>query len=245
MEQIIATLPNRTEEVSGSQAKIGTISVANPGLHIDVVSPSIVREPSALYYISKRAIDIVLAVLGIIALIPVFVIIAACIKLDDGEDILHFREIIGKNGRRFYALKFRTMRIDADEYLAKRPELMRKYQQNMKLERDPRVTRVGRFLRKTSLDELPQLLNVLVGQMSLVGPRIIHPSELPRYGECAQKRLSVSPGITGLWQISGRQHISYDERVLLDMRYIDNRSLLVDLTIILKTLKVFIVHTGA
>ena len=137
------------------------------------------------------------------------------------------------------------MRIDADDYLAKRPELMRKYQQNMKLERDPRVTRVGRFLRKTSLDELPQLLNVLVGQMSLVGPRIIHPSELPRYGECAQKRLSVSPGITGLWQISGRQHISYDERVLLDMRYIDNRSLLVDLTIILKTLKVFIVHTGA
>jgi exopolysaccharide production protein ExoY len=245
MEQIIATLPNRAEEVPGSQAKIGTISAANPGLHIDVVSPSVVREPSTLYYISKRAIDIVLAVLGIIALIPVFVIIAAYIKLDDGQDILHFREIIGKNGRRFYAIKFRTMRIDADEYLAKRPELMRKYQQNMKLERDPRVTRVGRFLRKTSLDELPQLLNVLVGQMSLVGPRIIHPSELPRYRENAQKRLSVTPGITGLWQISGRQHISYDERVLLDMRYIDNRSLFVDLTILLKTLKVFIVHTGA
>ncbi len=128
MEQIIATLPNRAEEVSGSQAKIGTISVANPGLHIDVVSPSIVREPSALYYISKRAIDIVLAVLGIIALIPVFVIIAACIKLDDGEDILHFREIIGKNGRRFYALKFRTMRIDADEYLAKRPKVPAKHE---------------------------------------------------------------------------------------------------------------------
>jgi exopolysaccharide production protein ExoY len=88
-------------------------------------------------------------------------------------------------------------------------------------------------------------LNVLVGQMSLVGPRIIHPSELPRYRENAQKRLSVTPGITGLWQISGRQHISYDERVLLDMRYIDNRSLFVDLTILLKTLKVFIVHTGA
>jgi exopolysaccharide production protein ExoY len=245
MEQIIATLPNRAEEVPGSQAKIGTISAANPGLHIDMVSPSVVREPWTLYYISKRAIDIVLAVLGIIALIPVFVIIAAYIKLDDGQDILHFREIIGKNGRRFYAIKFRTMRIDADEYLAKRPELMRKYQQNMKLERDPRVTRVGRFLRKTSLDELPQLLNVLVGQMSLVGPRIIHPSELPRYRENAQKRLSVTPGITGLWQISGRQHISYDERVLLDMRYIDNRSLFVDLTILLKTLKVFIVHTGA
>ncbi len=245
MEHTIATLPKRAEEVPGSQAKIGTMSAANTDVDIDVVSPSIVCEPSTFYYVSKRTIDIMLAVLGIIALIPVFVIIAAYIKLDDGEDILHFREIIGKNGRRFYALKFRTMRIDADEYLAKRPELMRRYQQNMKLERDPRITRVGRFLRKTSLDELPQLFNVLVGQMSLVGPRIIHPSELSRYGECAQKRLSVSPGITGLWQISGRQHISYDERVLLDMRYIDNRSLLVDFTILLKTLKVFIVHTGA
>lgn len=245
MEQIIATLPKRAEEVPGSQAKLGAVNAANASMLIDVVSPSIVREPSAFYYVSKRTIDIVLAVLGIIALIPVFLIIAACIKLDDGEDILHFREIIGKNGRRFYALKFRTMRVDADEYLAKRPELMRKYQQNMKLERDPRITRVGRFLRKTSLDELPQLFNVVVGQMSLVGPRIIHPSELPRYGEYAEKRLSVSPGITGLWQISGRQHISYDERVLLDMRYLDNRSLLVDFTILLKTLKVFIVHTGA
>src|SRR5207249_1323502 len=123
--------------------------------------------------------------------------------------------------------------------------LMRKYQQNMKLEYDPRITKVGRFLRKTSLDELPQLFNVLIGQMSLVGPRIIHPSELPRFGQYAQKRLSVKPGITGLWQISGRQHISYDERVQLDMQYIDSRTFIVDLAILVKTLKVFIVHTGA
>ena len=134
---------------------------------------------------------------------------------------------------------------DADTYLAKHPELMQKFQQNMKLVCDPRVTRVGRFLRKTSLDELPQLFNVLVGQMSLVGPRIIHPSELPRFGKFASKRLSVKPGITGLWQISGRQHISYEERVLLDMRYIDTRSFIVDFTILVKTMKVFIVHTGA
>jgi len=115
----------------------------------------------------------------------------------------------------------------------------------MKLVRDPRITQIGKFLRRTSLDELPQLFNVLLGQMSLVGPRIIHPSELPRYGEYAQKRLSVRPGITGLWQISGRQHINYDERVLLDMQYIDSRSCMMDLAILLKTLKVFIVHTGA
>ncbi|HYL43209.1 MAG TPA: sugar transferase [Ktedonobacteraceae bacterium] len=238
MEQISATLPNRVEEMPSSQVKAGSILAG-------IISTGIVREPSILYHVSKRIIDILLSFFGILVLIPVFLIIAIYIKLDDGGNILHFREIVGLNGRRFYALKFRTMRQDADAYLAKHPELMRKYLQNMKLERDPRITNAGRFLRKTSLDELPQLFNVLVGQMSLVGPRIIHPSELPRYGEWSQKRLSVQPGITGLWQISGRQHISYDERVLLDMRYIDNRSLIVDFTILLKTLKVFIVHTGA
>ena len=204
-----------------------------------------IHKPSQLYFLSKRFIDISLSVFGIIVLLPVLLIIALCIKLDDGGSIFHFREIIGEKGRRFYALKFRTMIPDADSYLVKHPELLRKFQKNMKLERDPRVTRMGKFLRKTSLDELPQLFNVLVGQMTLVGPRIIHPSELPRFGKYAQKRLSVKPGITGLWQISGRQHISYDERVLLDMQYIDTRSFIVDLTILVKTLKVFIVHTGA
>jgi lipopolysaccharide/colanic/teichoic acid biosynthesis glycosyltransferase len=238
MEQISVTMPNRAEEMPASQDKAGSIFAG-------IISTGIVREPSTLYHVSKRIIDILLSFFGIILLIPAFLIIAIYIKLDDGGDILHFREIVGLHGRRFYALKFRTMRQDADTYLAKHPELMRKYLQNMKLDRDPRITHAGRFLRKTSLDELPQLFNVLVGQMSLVGPRIIHPSELPRYGEWSQKRLAVKPGITGLWQISGRQHISYDERVLLDMRYIDNRSLIVDFTILLKTLKVFIVHTGA
>lgn len=241
MEQVTVTIPKLPEEGPASQAR--------GNLKTDVVNAepltTIIHKPSILYYVSKRLIDIVLALVGIVVLLPVFVAIAICIKLDDGGEILHFREIVGNQGRRFYALKFRTMILDADGYLAKHPELMRKYQQNMKLEHDPRITRVGRFLRKTSLDELPQLFNVLIGQMSLVGPRIIHPSELPRYGKYAQKRLSVRPGITGLWQISGRQHISYDERVLLDMRYIDTRSFIVDLAILVKTLKVFIVHTGA
>src|SRR5437868_6370092 len=232
MERITATSPSRPEQYLTPKALIS-------------MSTSIVHEPSLFYCILKRLTDIILSALGILILIPVFLGIMVCIKLDDGGKIFHLREIIGRHGRRFYALKFRTMIPNADEYLAKHPELMRKYQQNMKLERDPRITRVGRFLRKTSLDELPQLFNVLVGQMSLVGPRIIHPSELPRYGEWAYKRLHVRPGITGLWQISGRQHISYDERVLFDMRYIDSRSCLTDLAILLKTLKVFIIHTGA
>jgi lipopolysaccharide/colanic/teichoic acid biosynthesis glycosyltransferase len=137
------------------------------------------------------------------------------------------------------------MITNADAYLQLHPQLMHTYLQNMKLEQDPRITRVGRFLRKTSLDELPQLFNVLVGQMSLVGPRIIHPSELSRYGVYAPKRLSVKPGLTGLWQISGRQHIAYEERIVLDMYYIDHRSILFDLLIIVRTLKVLVIHTGA
>ncbi len=243
MEQIIVTLPARpAEEGPASQ----TAMVGSSALHqLSAISTSIVREPSTLYYALKRVADIALALFGILVLMPVLLAIALCIKLDDGGKVLHFREIIRYRGRRFFALKFRTMIPNADDYLAKRPDLMRKFQQNMKLAGDPRITRVGNILRKTSLDELPQLFNVLVGQMSLVGPRIIHPSELPRYGEWSRKRLSVKPGITGLWQISGRQHIAYDERVLLDMRYIDNRSLIVDLAILLKTMKVFFIHTGA
>jgi lipopolysaccharide/colanic/teichoic acid biosynthesis glycosyltransferase len=213
---------------------------------IDTEPPSalVVRETSLFYTFSKRLVDIVLSLSGMLLLLPVLAVVALCIKLDDGGPVLHFREIIGRHGRRFYALKFRTMIPDADTYLAAHPELMQKFRKNMKLANDPRITRAGRFLRTTSLDELPQLYNVLIGQMSLVGPRIIHPSELPRYGQYAPKRLSVRPGITGLWQISGRQHISYQERVQLDMLYIDTRSFLLDLSILVKTLKVFIVHTG-
>ncbi len=246
MEQVAATLPNRSEEGPASRTNVGTnAGVLQTGALASEFSIFTVREPSRWYYTIKRLLDVVLSLLGIVFLLPVFLCIALCIKLDDGGPVLHFREIIGKHGKRFYALKFRTMIVDADGYLAKHPELMQKFKQNMKLAQDPRITRVGRFLRKTSLDELPQLFNVLVGQMSLVGPRIIHPSELARYGEYGPKRLSLKPGITGLWQISGRQHISYDERVQLDMQYIDTRSFIVDLIILVKTLKVFIVHTGA
>ncbi|HEY6539361.1 MAG TPA: sugar transferase [Ktedonobacteraceae bacterium] len=247
MEQVAATLVNRSEEgpASRASASVNAGVLQTDALALEKLSIFTVREPSRLYYTVKRLLDVVLSLLGIVFLLPVFLCIALCIKLDDGGPVLHFREIIGKHGRRFYALKFRTMIVDADGYLAKHPELMQKFKQNMKLADDPRITRVGRFLRKTSLDELPQLFNVLVGQMSLVGPRIIHPSELARYGQYGPKRLSVKPGITGLWQISGRQHISYDERVQLDVQYIDTRSFIVDLVILVKTLKVFIVHTGA
>jgi lipopolysaccharide/colanic/teichoic acid biosynthesis glycosyltransferase len=201
-------------------------------------------EASRSYHIAKRCMDIVFSFTGLVVLLPVFLFIAVCIKLNDGASVLHFREIVGLHGRRFFALKFRTMIPDADAYLEKHPELLREYRQNMKLENDPRVTRVGSFLRRMSLDELPQLFNVLIGQMSLVGPRMIHPSELSRYGRFAQKRLSVKPGITGLWQLYGRRQDSLEMRITLDMQYIDSRSILLDLMILLKTIKVFVVQTG-
>lgn len=208
------------------------------------VSASGGSEPRTLYHITKRFLDILLALTGIIILIPLFLVIALCIKLDDGGNILHFREIIGLHNRRFFALKFRTMIPDADAYLVNHPQLLQEYKQNMKLEVDPRITRIGGFLRRTSLDELPQLFNVLMGQMTLVGPRMIHPMELPRYGKHAQKRLSVKPGITGLWQLYGRRKDSLETRIALDMEYIDTRSIRLDLVILLKTLKVFIIQTG-
>jgi lipopolysaccharide/colanic/teichoic acid biosynthesis glycosyltransferase len=237
MEQKVITIPKRTNEVLVSDT-----TVASKIVDYALTTTPLDRAPALLYRISKRLLDVVLALFGLLVLIPVFLAIAIRIKLDDGGSILHFREVVGLHGRRFYALKFRTMIPDADAYLAKHPDLMHRYQKNMKLARDPRITPFGGFLRKTSMDELPQLLNVLMGQMSLVGPRIIHPCELPRFGEYAEKRLAVRPGITGLWQISGRQHISYEERVLLDMQYIDNRSFIGDLAILFKT--VFILHTG-
>ncbi len=204
----------------------------------------ITHSPSRFYYIEKRILDIVLATIGLIALLPVFLVIGLCIKLDDGGKVLYFREMLGLRGRGYTILKFRTMIPDADAYLERHPELKLEYQKNMKLQKDPRITRSGYFLRKTYLDELPQLFNVLAGQMSLVGPRSIPAHELALYGEYARKRLAVKPGITGPWQISENRYTSYDERVPLDMQYIDNRSILLDLIILLKTLRVFIVRTG-
>lgn len=209
----------------------------------EVVS-DLIQQPSLFYFILKRCLDIVVAFLGIIVFLPLFILMAISIKINDGGPVLHFRKIVGFRGRCFHAIKFRTMIVDADLYLHHRPDLLKEFQRNMKLENDPRITSVGRVLRKMSLDELPQLINVLLGQMSLVGPRMIHPSELSRYGIYAKKRLSVKPGITGLWQVSSRNQTSYEERVKFDIKYIDEQNLLLDILIIVKTLKVFFVHTG-
>lgn len=202
------------------------------------------QNPSLFYCASKRLLDVVLATVGLVALLPVFFVIAVCIKLEDGGDILYFREMVGLQGRRFTMFKFRTMIPHADRYLEQHPELKLAFQENMKLQHDPRITRTGRFLRKVYLDELPQLFNVLVGHMSLVGPRAIHQHELILYGEYAEKRHTVKPGMTGLWQISPDRHKCYGERIPLDMQYIDDGSFFLDLVILFKTLKVCVIPTG-
>jgi exopolysaccharide production protein ExoY len=208
------------------------------------ISTAITHNPPWLFIASKRLLDVVLATFGLVVLLPIFLIIAAGIKLEGGGSIFYSREMIGLNGRRFKMLKFRTMISNADAYLEQSPKLKLEFQENMKLRHDPRTTRFGSFLRKIYLDELPQLIHVLVGQMSLVGPRTIHERELILYGEYAEKRHSVKPGITGLWQISPNKYGRYEDRIPLDMSYIDHRSFFLDMSILLKTLKVFIKPTG-
>jgi lipopolysaccharide/colanic/teichoic acid biosynthesis glycosyltransferase len=203
------------------------------------------------YLATKRLIDLLGSLFGLVALFPVFGTLAILVRLSSPGPILHRRRVLaqqpyqGGTPEGFDAFKFRTMITDADRFLEKHPELMAEFQKDFKLRDDPRVTKIGHKLRRASLDELPQLFNVLTGQMTLVGPRMISPPELEMYGEFASKLLSVKPGLTGLWQVSGRQNVSYAERVKLDMYYIDNRSLSLDIQILLKTIVSVLKRQGA
>ena len=193
----------------------------------------------------KRACDLLLASMACVCLLPVFGLLALAIKLSSPGPVLHRRRVVGRRGHPFDAFKFRTMRPDADSMLDELPELKRQYTANYKLMDDPRRTAIGRFLRKYSLDELPQLFNVLRGEMSLVGPRIITAPELSKYGDRAGLLLTVRPALTGLWQVSGRQNVSYDQRVELDMYYIQNWSLWLDAQILCRTPLVVLKSEGA
>src|SRR5436190_8012597 len=172
-------------------------------------------------------------------------VMALLINLDSPGPIFYRRRVMGLNGRKFHAIKFRTMRVDGDAILATNAELLDTLATTHKIKDDPRITRTGYYLRRYSLDELPQLINVLKGDMSLVGPRIISPPELERYGQWALNLLTVRPGLTGLWQVSGRSDVSYEERVRLDMFYIRNYSIWLDLQLIVQTIPVVLSGRGA
>ena len=186
----------------------------------------------------ERAVKVMLDFAGALAMLillsPLLLLIALCVKLDDGGPVLYRRRVVGRKGE-FDAFKFRTMRADADAVLAADPALRAAFERSFKLKNDPRVTRTGALLRKYSLDEFPQLFNVLMGEMSLVGPRMITAAELRKYGDFGQRLLQVKPGLTGYWQVNGRQRVSYEERVKMDIYYLDNWSLGLDLEILLKT----------
>ena len=171
--------------------------------------------------------------------------ITLLIKFGSPGPVIHKRRVMGLNGKQFYALKFRTMVVNGDEVIARHPELQEELERNHKLKDDPRVTPVGAFLRKYSLDELPQLLNVLKRDMSLVGPRMISPEEVAMYKQFDINLFTVLPGMTGLWQVSGRSDISYDERVRLDMYYIRNWSIWLDLQLLFQTIPAVLKGRGA
>ncbi|MCB9871361.1 MAG: undecaprenyl-phosphate galactose phosphotransferase WbaP [Planctomycetes bacterium] len=203
----------------------------------------------ARYALAKRAVDIALCLLMLPFVFPVMLAIMVAIRLESPGPVLFAHRRLGRDGRWFSVWKFRTMVIDADrklaEYLAEHPELQREWQETHKLKSDPRITRVGRFLRRSSLDELPQIWSVLTGRMSLVGPRPIVADEVVKYGDAYALYTSVPPGITGLWQVSGRNNTTYPQRVALDAAYVRNWSIWLDLYVLYRTVKTVLRREGA
>lgn len=197
----------------------------------------------------KRVFDFTCSVLGSICILPILLGISVAIYIDSPGPIIFAHQRVGLNGRVFPCYKFRSMIPNAQQvlegYLAKNPSAREEWERDFKLKADPRITRVGKFLRKTSLDELPQLLNIIRGEMSLVGPRPIVEKEIPKYGDYVTDYYLVSPGMTGFWQVSGRSDVGYDERVQMDSWYVRNWSLWLDIVLLFKTVSVVMDKRGA
>ena len=207
------------------------------------------RDRKSVFPIAKRALDIIGAGLGLVLLSPFFLIVALMVRADGGPAFFAHQRV-GRGGKLFGCLKFRSMVIDSqarlEALLASDPAARAEWEATRKLKNDPRITRIGRFLRATSLDELPQLINVLRGEMSLVGPRPVQVAEIDRYyGASAAHYMAVRPGITGLWQVSGRSETSYESRVALDVSYVSRPSMLTDLSILLRTPVAVLSRRGA
>ena len=217
----------------GSAAKAGTVQVYAPGRGEFV----------------RRTMDVALASLALLFLAPVMVLVALLIWTQDRGPVFFAHGRIGRDGRAFKCLKFRSMLVDSEarlrKLLAESPEARAEWERDHKLRNDPRITALGSFLRRSSLDELPQLFNVLAGEMSLVGPRPIVTAEVARYGRRFGHYCSVRPGITGLWQVSGRNDVSYRRRVAIDTCYAQNQSIALDLRILLATIPSVLLRKGS
>ena len=204
------------------------------------------KKKEGFYLFVKRVTDILGALIGLILLSPIFLIVAIAIKLDSKGPIIFGHTRKGLGGKDIKVYKFRTMYENSKEIFDNFTEEQKEeFYKNFKLDNDPRITKIGDFLRRSSIDELPQLINILNGSMSIVGPRPIVEKEIALYGEYAPKLFSVVPGLTGYWQANGRSDTTYQERIKMDMYYIDNRSLGLDLKIIFKTFSSVIKGEGA
>ena len=191
-----------------------------------------------LYEVIKRIIDIVASFTGLILLSPLILIVSMLIKLESKGEVIFKQKRVGLNGKEFYMYKFRSMVINAEE-LKEQLESQNEMSGPMfKIKDDPRITKVGKFIRKTSIDELPQLINVIKGDMSLVGPRPSLPKEVKKFEQWMMERLEVKPGLTCIWQISGRNNIDFEDWMKLDIKYVDERSTWIDIKLIFKTVRV-------
>lgn len=205
------------------------------------------HRPSVIYRIMKRCFDVVVSALMLVLLSPVFLMVALLIHHEDHGPALYRHRRIGKGGQPFDCLKFRSMRIDSAEMMIRfTPEQRAEFAKYHKLKDDPRITRIGNFLRNSSLDELPQLWNILIGQMSFVGPRPITEVELEQYGpKQREKYESVLPGLTGMWQASGRNNLTFKQRMYYDAYYVDHQSIWLDIKILFKTFSAVLNGEGA
>ena len=208
------------------------------------------KENKYIYFFIKRLFDIICGLVGIILLIPLVIIIKLIyIITGDKGSIFYRQKRLGKNGKIIHIYKFRTMVINAEEilqdWLKNNPDKREEYLRDRKIENDPRITKIGNFLRKASLDEFPQFINVLVGDMSFIGPRPVVPDEVLIYKENQDKFLSIRPGLTGYWASNGRSNISYEERMKMELYYVDNCSILLDIKIIIDTIFAVIKKDGA
>jgi exopolysaccharide biosynthesis polyprenyl glycosylphosphotransferase len=215
--------------------------------HSDVVVDVARRERRRLVYESvlKRLVDLFLATFGLVAALPIWLAIIVAVKLDSPGPAIFVQERVGQHGRRFRFYKFRSMYVDAEQRLAEVQAHNEAEGPVFKMRHDPRISKVGALLRRTSLDELPQLINVLKGDMSLVGPRPPLPREVAQYRPSDHVRLAVKPGLTCLWQVSGRSNVGFDQWMEMDRHYVRNMSLWLDLTILLRTVRAVLSMRGA
>ncbi|WP_297420747.1 sugar transferase [Clostridium sp.] len=193
------------------------------------------KNPKKLYEFTKRLIDVIASIFGLIMLLPILVIVAIAIKIESKGPVFFSQERVGLNGEKFKMHKFRSMIVDAEKYKEK---LLKQNEMNgpmFKIKNDPRVTKIGKFIRRTSIDELPQLINVLKGDMSLVGPRPSLPKEVEKFSPWMLERLKVKPGLTCYWQVSGRNDIQFEDWMKLDLKYVKERGTLLDIKLVIRT----------